>query len=94
MESGTAHEPGNPMRHHKHYVRHKRGGDSPYAGGSSFMESMSEKVASGMGTVGFLVVSTTIILGWVFIQPLITFLGTPGTGCSTATDSIPSRSSC
>ena len=74
MESGTAHEPANPMRHHKHYLPGKRGGDSPYAGGSSFMESMSEKVASGMGTVGFLVVSTTIILAWVFSNHLITFL--------------------
>ena len=76
MESGTAHEPDNPMRHHKHYVRRKRGGDSPYAGGSSFMEGMSEKVASGMGTVGFLIVSTTIILAWVFSNHLVTFLST------------------
>jgi len=76
VESSTAHEPSDPMRHHKHYVRRKRGGDSPYAGGSSFMESMSEKVASGMGTVGFLIVSTTIILAWVFSNHLITFLST------------------
>jgi uncharacterized membrane protein len=51
----------DPLRHHEHYQR----GDS-YAGGSSFMERMSEKVASGMGTVGFLVISTIVILAWVF----------------------------
>jgi hypothetical protein len=38
----------DPLRHHKHY---KEG--SPYAGGSSFMERMAEKVATGMGTVAF-----------------------------------------
>jgi uncharacterized membrane protein len=74
VESGSAPDPSSPMRHHKHYVRQTRGGDSPYAGGSSFMEGMSEKVASGMGTVGFLIVSTTIILAWVFINHLTGFL--------------------
>ena len=74
MESASAHDPDNPMRHHTHYTRHRRGGDSPYAGGSSFMEGMSEKVASGMGTVGFLIVSTAIILAWVFINHLTGFL--------------------
>ncbi len=51
----------DPLRHHEHYHD-----DSPYAGGSSFMERMSEKVASGMGTVPFIIVSSAIILGWVF----------------------------
>jgi len=53
----------NPLRHHKHYQA-----GSPYAGGSSFMERMSEKVASGMGTVAFIIVSTVVILAWVFIN--------------------------
>lgn len=55
----------NPLRHHTHY---KTGGDkeSPYAGGSSFMERLSETVASGMGTVSFIIVSLVVILGWVF----------------------------
>jgi len=44
---------GDPLRHHSHYTESKHG-DSPYAGGSSFMERVSEGVASGMGTVGFL----------------------------------------
>jgi uncharacterized membrane protein len=53
----------DPLRFHKHY---SAANDSPYAGGSSFMERMSEKVASGMGTVPFIVLSSLIILGWVF----------------------------
>lgn len=51
----------DPLRHYKHYQD-----GSPYAGGSSFMERLSEKVASGMGTVGFIVVSTIVILAWIF----------------------------
>ncbi|HTW42063.1 MAG TPA: DUF1003 domain-containing protein [Solirubrobacteraceae bacterium] len=63
----------DPMRHHKHY---KAGSDSdsPYAGGSSFMERVSEAVASGMGTVGFLVVSSAIIIAWVLSNHVIHFL--------------------
>jgi len=55
----------DPLRHHKHY---QRGGKhpSPYAGGSSFMERVAESVASGMGTVQFVVIGSLIILGWVF----------------------------
>ena len=83
VESGAALEADHPMRHHKHYLRNKRGKDSPYAGGSSFMESMSEKVASGMGTVAFLVVSTSIILAWVFSNHLIKFLNTAWHGLIT-----------
>ena len=36
----------DPLRFHKHYTAGKDG-DSPYAGGSSFMERVSEAVASG-----------------------------------------------
>lgn len=46
----------DPLRYHVHYQGGKRGGSS-YAGGSSFMERVSEAVASGMGTVAFLAVS-------------------------------------
>jgi uncharacterized membrane protein len=63
----------DPMRHHKHYDNSKHG-ESPYAGGSSFMERMAEAVASGMGTVGFLLVSSTIILAWVFTNHVVHFL--------------------
>jgi uncharacterized membrane protein len=67
----------DPMRFHLHYHHGKRkgkGGDSPYAGGSSFMERVSEAVASGMGTVAFLVISSVIILGWVLVNHVIQFL--------------------
>jgi uncharacterized membrane protein len=65
----------DPMRFHLHYQKGKgKGKDSPYAGGSSFMERVSEAVASGMGTVAFLVVSTAIILAWVLVNHLVSFL--------------------
>ncbi len=63
----------DPFRFHRHY-QDPAPGASPYAGGSSFMERVSEAVASGMGTVTFLVVSSTIILGWVFVNHLTEFL--------------------
>ncbi len=44
----------DPLRHHRHYQSDTSG--PQYAGGSSFMERVSERVASGMGTVPFLVV--------------------------------------
>jgi uncharacterized membrane protein len=52
----------NPLRYHKHY----QDDGSPYAGGSSFMERVAEGVASGMGTVGFIIISSGLILAWVF----------------------------
>jgi uncharacterized membrane protein len=60
----------DPLRHHQHYKQ----SDSPYAGGSSFMERVSEGVASGMGTVGFLVVSSAVILAWVLTNHVVHFL--------------------
>ncbi len=63
----------DPLRHHKHYADSKHG-SSPYAGGSSFMERVAEAVASGMGTVGFLVVSSAIILGWILSNHVVHFL--------------------
>src|SRR4029077_8571710 len=71
----------DPMRFHLHYQRAKaKGGGSPYAGGSSFMERVSEAVASGMGTVAFLVVSSAVILSWVLANHVITFLRASWTG--------------
>ncbi|HZV75281.1 MAG TPA: DUF1003 domain-containing protein [Conexibacter sp.] len=64
----------DPLRHHEHY-RDSKHGPSPYAGGSSFMERVAEAVASGMGTVGFLVISTTVILAWAFTNHVVKFLG-------------------
>jgi len=69
----------DPLRHHKHYQ--DSGTKSPsYAGGSSFMERVSERVASGMGTVGFLVVSSTVILAWVLANHVVHFLSASWTG--------------
>src|ERR1700676_653105 len=62
-----------PLRHHAHYAESAHG-PSPYAGGSSFMERVSEAVASGMGTVAFLLVSSAVILVWVFVNHLVGFL--------------------
>ena len=57
----------DPLRFHKHYVSPDSDQKaSPYAGGSSFMERVAEAVASGMGTVAFIIVSMLLILGWVF----------------------------
>jgi uncharacterized membrane protein len=63
----------DPMRHHTHYAKSKQGA-SPYAGGSSFMERVSEGVASGMGTVGFLVISSAVIIAWVLTNHVVHFL--------------------
>ena len=62
----------DPMRHHTHYTESATA--SPYAGGSSFMERVSEAVASGMGTVGFLLVSSALIVGWVLANHVVHFL--------------------
>jgi uncharacterized membrane protein len=63
----------DPLRHHRHYAEGTQG-SSPYAGGSSFMERVSETVASGMGTVGFLIVSSAVIVGWVLSNHVVHFL--------------------
>ena len=63
----------DPLRHHQHYAQ-TGAHPSPYAGGSSFMERVSEAVARGMGTVGFLLVSSGVILAWVLSNHVIHFL--------------------
>jgi uncharacterized membrane protein len=69
----------DPMRHYVHYQRGKPGG-SAHAGGSSFMERVSEAVASGMGSVAFLIASSAVILAWVLLNHVITFVGNSWTG--------------
>jgi uncharacterized membrane protein len=69
----------DPLRHHKHYQEDSHGA-SPYAGGSSFMERVSEAVARGMGTVGFLLVSSGIIIAWVLSNHVVHFLSNSWTG--------------
>jgi uncharacterized membrane protein len=65
----------DPMRHYKHFQDSGQG-SSPYAGGSSFMERMAEAVASGMGTVQFVVIGSAIILGWVFANGAVHYIET------------------
>ena len=60
----------DPLRFHRHY----HDDSSPYAGGSSFMERVSEAVASGMGTVAFIVSSSLIIIGWMLVNHLAHFV--------------------
>ncbi|MGD0197706.1 MAG: DUF1003 domain-containing protein [Solirubrobacteraceae bacterium] len=64
----------DPLRHHKHYQPDADGNESPYAGGSSFMERVSESVASGMGTVGFILISSGIIVIWIAINGVVPFV--------------------
>jgi uncharacterized membrane protein len=78
----------DPLRHHRHYTDSKHG-PSPYAGGSSFMERVSEAVASGMGTVGFLVVSSVVILAWVLTNHVVHFLGNSWNGLLNGTGFDP-----
>src|SRR3981081_4376346 len=44
------------------------------------MERLSEAVASGMGTVGFLVISSAVILAWVLSNHVVHFLSNSWTG--------------
>jgi len=69
----------DPLRHHAHYTQ-TGAHPSPYAGGSSFMERVSEAVARGMGTVGFLLVSSGVILAWVLSNHVVHFLSNSWTG--------------
>ncbi len=78
----------DPMRHHQHYSE-AAGGGSPFAGGSSFMERVSEAVASGMGTVGFLLVSSGVIIAWVLANHVIHFLSNSWTGLLNGTGFDP-----
>lgn len=73
----------DPLRFHRHYD------DSAYAGGSSFMERVSEAVASGMGTVTFLIASSAIIVAWVLANHVISFLSTSWHGLLTGTGFDP-----
>jgi uncharacterized membrane protein len=44
------------------------------------MERVSEAVASGMGTVAFLLISSALILAWLFANHVIEFLSNSWTG--------------
>ncbi len=66
----------DPLRHHKHYKSAEDGGGEQH----SFMERFAESVASGMGTVTFLVVSSAVIIGWILANHVVHFLSTSLTG--------------
>lgn len=57
----------DPLRHHRKQL------DQPLMG-DSFAERVSEKVASGMGTVGFLIVSSLLIIAWVVSNGLFAYV--------------------
>src|SRR5450631_2674025 len=78
----------DPLRHYDHYQDSVHG-PSPYAGGSSFMERVSEAVASGMGTVGFLLISSGIIVAWVLANHVVHFLSNSWTGLLNGTGFDP-----
>jgi uncharacterized membrane protein len=65
----------DPLRHHTHYKGGKQG-----TGQRSFMERFAEAVASGMGTVAFLIVSSAVIVGWILSNHVVHFLRTSWTG--------------
>ncbi len=65
----------DPLRHHTHYQQDGKH-PSPYAGGSSFMERVAENVASGMGTVQFVLIGSLIILGWIFANGAVHYAST------------------
>lgn len=56
----------DPLRHHKHR--------SENTFGDSAAERLAEKVSTGMGTVMFIVVSTLIIIAWVFANGAVSFI--------------------
>jgi uncharacterized membrane protein len=69
----------DPLRHYLHY-RHGKPGRPPHGGQSSFMERVSEAVASGMGTVAFLIASSAVILAWMLLNHVLTFVSDSWTG--------------
>jgi uncharacterized membrane protein len=71
--TGPATATPDPLRHHTHY---KSGPASRH----SFMERFAEAVASGMGTVAFLVVSSAVIIAWILANHVVHFLSTSFTG--------------
>jgi uncharacterized membrane protein len=79
----------DPLRHYVHYQDGMQRKGSPYAGGSSFMERVSEAVAGGMGTVGFLLISSAVILAWVLANHVIHFLSNSWTGLLNGTGFDP-----
>jgi uncharacterized membrane protein len=63
----------DPLRHH--VAAHQAlGSASENTFGDSFMQRVADKVASGMGTVQFVIVGSALILGWVLINGAIPYV--------------------
>ncbi len=63
----------DPLRHHR---RHR----SKNAFGEGLVPRIAEKVADAMGTVQFVTVSTVVILAWMLVNHVLTFLRTSWKG--------------
>jgi uncharacterized membrane protein len=59
----------DPLRHHR---KHRSKDNNVF--GDSLAERISEKVATGMGTVQFIVLSTVVIVVWMMVNHLPRFL--------------------
>src|SRR5579859_6683552 len=63
----------DPLRHH--VAAHEAlGSAGENTFGDSFMQRVADKVASGMGTVQFVIVGSAVILGWVLINGAIPYV--------------------
>jgi uncharacterized membrane protein len=63
----------DPLRHHT--ATHEAfGSASENTFGDSFMQRVADKVASGMGTVPFVVIGSLVILGWVLINGAVPYV--------------------
>jgi uncharacterized membrane protein len=60
--------PPDPLRHHQEHRRNKG------AFGEGFVPRLAEKVADTMGTVQFVMVSTVVIVAWVLVNHVASFL--------------------
>ncbi len=58
---------------------HRRHHDRP-AFGEGFVPRLAEKIADAMGTVQFVLISTAVILAWVLVNHVVSFLTTSWQG--------------
>ncbi len=61
-------------------LRHHRGHRDKGAFGEGLVPRLAERVADAMGTVQFVVVSTVVIVVWVLVNHVVSFLSTSWTG--------------
>jgi uncharacterized membrane protein len=61
-------------------LRYHRGHRDKGAFGEGFVPRLAEKVADAMGTVQFVLVSTVVIVAWVLVNHVVSFLATSWQG--------------